>query len=114
LNAIVIDTSGEEFFSCSGGNFYVAFFAPGSVTRFTDLSAATETFGAFDGYDAAAVADVAFNNSFLGGELPRSFAFIAFSGDGTRALAFTAIDLACTVTSGAYQNRKPQSDLSGQ
>jgi hypothetical protein len=104
----------RNFFSYSGGNFYVAFFAPGSVTRFTNLSAATETFGALDGYDAAAVADVAFNNSFLGGELPRSFAFVTFSGDGTRALTFAAIDFACTITSGAYQNRKPRADLFGQ
>jgi hypothetical protein len=78
------------------------------------LSAATEAFGAFDGYDAAAVANVTFHNSFLGGEFSRSFTFITFGGDGTRALAFTAIDLACTITSGAYQNRKPRADLFGQ
>lgn len=107
-------TRAREIFSYSGGNFYVAFFSPGSVTCFTDLPAATETFGAFDRYDAAAIADVAFNNSFLGGELPRSFTFVTFSGDGTRALAFAAINFACTVTSGAYQNRKPRSDLIGQ
>lgn len=49
------------------GDFYVAFFASGPVTGFADLSASTEAFAAFDGHDAAAVADVAFNNSLFGG-----------------------------------------------
>ena len=62
-------------------NLYVAFFAARSIACFADYLTATETFVAFDGYDAAAVADVAFHHALLGSKLARSFAFVAFNGN---------------------------------
>jgi hypothetical protein len=97
-----------------GWNFYVTFFAACSAACFTDKFTAAEAFVAFDGHDAATVANIALQHALLGTELPCAFAFVAFGGDRTGALAFRAINFAFTITSCTNQNRKPQSDLSSQ
>ena len=62
-------------------NLNIALFTACSAACFTDEFTATEAFVAFDGHDAAAVADVAFQHAFLGSELSCSFAFVAFGGN---------------------------------
>ena len=95
-------------------DLYVALFAPGSAACFANEFSATETLVTLDGHDAAAIANIAFQHTLLSGQFPSALTFVTFGRDRTGALAFAATNFARTITSGAYQNEKPHSDLSGQ
>jgi len=75
---------------------------------------AAEAFIAFDLNDAAAVTDVAFENSLLRSQLTRTLTLVTFRRQRPRALTFATTNFAVTLTSAAYQNRKHRSDLTRQ
>jgi hypothetical protein len=90
----------------SDGFVYLAFFAACSVACFTDEFAAAEAFVTLDGDEAAAVANVAIQHAFLGCQLARSLAFVAFRW--YRACTFTLATgyFPISITNGTNQNKK--------